>query len=65
MAHRSRVYPRSGINVRKSGKPDLRCSRRRARGYVISEPKVRLLTMRPEASGCIQLTGPGLFNVAR
>jgi hypothetical protein len=31
-AHRSRVYPRSAPNVRKSGKPDLRCSRRRARG---------------------------------
>src|SRR5712672_2551765 len=46
-AHRSRVYPRSASNVRKSGKPDLRCSRRRARGRGMQlDPRLRLLTMR-------------------
>ena len=57
--HRSRVYPRSTSNVRKSGKPDLRCSRRRARGCGIRiGPESRLVTMRPgENHKCIELNG--------
>src|SRR6266705_3667340 len=59
VAHRSRVYPTSASNVRKSGKPDLRCSRRRARGCGIRVgPRLRLLTMRAERNRvCVQLIG--------
>src|SRR4029450_1313597 len=46
--HRSRVYPRSASNARKSGRPDFRCSRRRARGCGIWRGlRSRLLTTRP------------------
>src|SRR5882762_10596064 len=56
--HRSRVYPRSASNVRKSGRPDLRCSRRRARGCEIW--RTILPAPHHEAGidrGCIKLIG--------
>src|SRR5262245_29190669 len=40
-------------NVRKSGGPDLRCSRRRARGCGIrGGPRLRLLTMKLRETAC-------------
>jgi hypothetical protein len=47
-----RGLPEIGINVRKSGQPDLRCPRRRARGRDIwRTPNSLLLTTRPGETG--------------
>src|SRR5262249_3671202 len=46
-AHRSRVYPRSDLNMHKSGKPDLWCSRR-----IPSLRDGMLLTMRAARETC-------------
>jgi hypothetical protein len=47
-AHRSRVYPRSAVNMRKSGKPDLRVRDAAHKGCEIwVDLRSRLLTMRP------------------
>src|SRR5437899_5650097 len=46
--HRSRVYPRSAFNVRKSGRPDLRVRDAAHEGCGIwVGSRSRLLTMRP------------------
>src|SRR5436309_10292429 len=57
--HRSRVYPRSASNVRKSGKPDVRCSRRRARGCGMpGRPKIAAPHHEAERGReCIKLIG--------
>ena len=57
--HRFRVYPRSASKVRKSGKPDLRCSRRRARGLRnLGRPKIAAPHHEAERDyQCIKLIG--------
>src|SRR5712691_600311 len=51
--------PEIGINVRKSGKPDLRCSRRRARGLRnLGRPKIAAPHHEAErVRECIKLIG--------
>jgi|SRR5262245_29301607 len=64
--HRSRVYPRSAINVRKSGKPDLRVRDAAHERYGIwIGARSRLLTMRPRGTASASNSSKFALEISR